>query len=303
MTEPVRTFESSRLRRHLLFAALGIASVALFLRPLRELSALALSADAYSYILLIPAISAFAVFLDHGRIFASAEAGRETRPLAPRAAALIAFALLASLLATGILKPTAEYALPMEILSLLPVWAAVFALCYGLAALRSARFPFLLLLLMVPMPSHAMDKVVTNLQWGSAEATYLLFQLVGVPVFRTGVSFELPIIGIQVAKECSSIHSACALFITSLLVGHLFLKSLRAKVCLTVLSVPIAMLTNAVRITTLWTLATKVDMGFLYGDLHHRGGIVFSVVSLSVLMSCLWGLRKVEGRGGGSLGA
>jgi hypothetical protein len=30
---------------------------------------------------------------------------------------------------------------------------------------------------------------------------------------------------------------------------------------------------------------------------------VFSVVSLSVLMSCLWGLRKVEGRGGGSLGA
>ena len=298
MTEPVKSFELSPARRHLLFAALGIASVALFLRPLRELAAMALSADAYSYILLIPAISAFMVYLEHRRIFASADASRNSRLSAPLAGAAAVFLLVSCLLTLGALNLPPEYALTISILSILPVWAWSFALCYGVAALKSARFPFLLLLLMVPAPSHAMDKVVTNLQWGSADATYLLFQLAGVPVFKTGVSFQLPIVGIEVAKECSSIHSACALFITSLLVGHLFLKSLRAKVCLAVLAVPIAMLTNAVRITTLWTLATKVDMGFLYGDLHHKGGIVFSLVSLSLLMSCLWGLRKAEGRGG-----
>jgi exosortase/archaeosortase family protein len=116
-------------------------------------------------------------------------------------------------------------------------------------------------------------------------------------MFRVGVNFELPVVGIEVARECSSVHSACALFITGLLVGHLFLKSLRAKICLTLLTLPIAMFTNAVRIVTLWFLATKVDIGFLYGNLHHNGGILFSLVALSILMGCLYLLRKLEGRG------
>jgi exosortase/archaeosortase family protein len=80
-------------------------------------------------------------------------------------------------------------------------------------------------------------------------------------------------------------------------VGHLFLKSLRMKVCLSLLTIPIAMFTNAVRIVTLWFLATKVDIGFLYGNLHHKGGILFSLVSLSILLSCMYLLRKLEGPG------
>jgi exosortase len=141
-----------------------------------------------------------------------------------------------------------------------------------------------------------MERIVTSLQWGAAEAAYTLFRLAGVPIFRTGVNFELPVVGIEVARECSSIHSACALFITGLLVGHLFLRSLWAKVCLTLLTLPIAMLTNAVRIVTLWFLATKVDIGFLYGSLHHNGGILFSLIALFVLMGCLYILRRLEGR-------
>jgi exosortase len=186
--------------------------------------------------------------------------------------------------------------LSIEVVTIVLTWAAVFALCYGVPALQAARFPFLLLLLLVPIPPNWMERIVTALQWGAAESAYTLFRLAGVPIFRTGVNFELPVVGIEVARECSSIHSACALFITGLLVGHLFLRSLWAKVCLTLLTLPIAMLTNAVRIVTLWFLATKVDIGFLYGNLHHNGGIVFSLVALSLLMACLYVLRKLEGR-------
>ena len=115
-------------------------------------------------------------------------------------------------------------------------------------------------------------------------------------MFRDGVRFELPGVGIEIAKECSSIHSAWALLITGLLVGHLFLKSLWAKVSLTILTVPIAMLTNAVRIVTIWELATRVDPGFLYGDLHRNGGILFSLISLSILVGFLAMLRGLETR-------
>jgi exosortase/archaeosortase family protein len=116
-------------------------------------------------------------------------------------------------------------------------------------------------------------------------------------MYRDGFRFELPGIGIEIAKECSSIHSAWALFITGLLLAHMFLRFTQAKICLSVLTVPIAIFTNGVRIVTLCCLATWVDPGFLYGDLHHRGGILFSLVSLSILVGFLCLLRKLEGHG------
>lgn len=294
MTEFVKSPVSSRLRLLLLFAAIGTASIVLFWHTLRDLVALSLSADAYSYILLIPFISAFVVYLERRKIFAVAAVRCSAWKVALLAGALTLYGIFA----TGVLNPPADYRLSLEIACIFLVWAAVFALCCGMAALRSARFPFLLLLLLVPIPLNLMDKIVTSLQWGAAEATYVLFQVAGVPVFRRGVNFELPVVGIEIARECSSIHSACALFITSLLVGHLFLRSLRGKVCLTLLAIPIAMFANAVRITTLWFLAVKVDIGFLYGNLHHDGGVVFALVGLSISMGCAWLLRKLEGRGG-----
>jgi hypothetical protein len=38
-------------------------------------------------------------------------------------------------------------------------------------------------------------------------------------------------------------------------------------------------------------------MNFLTGDLHHRGGILFSVISLSILLTFVGGLWKYEQRG------
>jgi len=53
-----------------------------------------------------------------------------------------------------------------------------------------------------------------------------------------------------VSEECSSHHSACALFITGLLIAHMFLKSIWTKIGLSIVTVSIAMFTNAIRIVT-----------------------------------------------------
>jgi len=284
-TESALSFVSPRpWRPHLLFVALGVASLVLFRAPLRELTALALSADPYSYILLIPFISAFFFYVARPETFG----GIGSVPLLLLAVSLAIYGLIAM----GIANIPAEYWLSIRIISILFVWAAVVALCYGFQIFKIATFPLLLLLLLIPIPSHLMEKIITSLQWGAAEATSVLFQITGVPMFRNGTNFQLPGVSIEVAKECSSIHSACALFIAGLVVGQLFLNSRWAKLCLTLLTLPIAMLTNAVRIVTLWFLGTKVNIGFFYGNLHHNGGIVFALVSLSLLMGCLFLLRK-----------
>jgi len=279
----------ARLRSHLCFVLIGIASLVLFRAPLQAIVSLSLTDNRYSYIVLIPAISAFTLWLERGRIFSRTA-------FTPGTGLLCLGSSLALYAVAQTLHLDLNYRASVNMLFILLVSAAAFVVSYGVQALKAAKFSLLLLLLVVPIPSSLMDKIITGLQWGSAEATFILFKGAGVPMFRDGIKFELPRIGIEIAKECSSIHSACALFITGLLVGHLFMRTLLAKFCLSVLTVPIAMLTNAVRIVTIWFLATEVNEGFMYGDLHRNGGILFSLVSLSILMSFLFLLRKLERR-------
>ena len=276
-------------RPHTLFASFALASVALFWMPLHQLVSLSLDDQRYSHLILIPVISAFFMYRERRRIF-SRIAFHPRAGLPFLAAALAVYGLLV----LRVVQAPPNYALSITVLAIVLVWVAGFAVSYGAHACKAALFPLLLLLLLVPVPFDLMDKIISVLQTGSSEATYALFKLFDVPMFRDGVRFELPGVGIEVAKECSSIHSAWALFITGLLVAHMFLKSIQSKLCLSILTVPVAMLTNAVRIVTLWFLGTHVDPSFLTGNLHHNGGILFSLISLSILMTCLFLLRKTE---------
>jgi exosortase len=285
--------EASNRWVHAGFAAFWLLSIAAFWGPLRQLALLALNDQEYTHILVIPCITAGLIFWARKSVFGTA--AFHFRLGIPMAVVTAACAWPLS----RVFPMTKEgYELSVAILAVLLVWGSGFLLCYGVSALRSARFPLLFLALMIPIPTAPMDKVIFALQTGSSELVFVLFKLFGVPFFRHGFTFELPGISIEVAKECSSIHSAWALFITGLLVGHFLLRSGAAKACLSLLTLPIAVLTNAMRIVIIWMLAVHVDVGFMYGDLHHRGGIAFSVISLSLLLFSLWILRKLEARGG-----
>jgi len=61
----------------------------------------------------------------------------------------------------------------------------------------------------------------------------------------------------------------------------------------------LAILKNGVRIVGLAVLANYVDPSFITDSvLHRRGGIPLFVLSLSVLVSVVWLLRKLERRSG-----
>ena len=76
----------------------------------------------------------------------------------------------------------------------------------------AAAFPLLFLFLMIPLPVVLVEKIVSVLQKGSSETCYALFRLLQVPVVRHGFVFSLPGVDIEVAEQCSGIHSALSLF-------------------------------------------------------------------------------------------
>ena len=108
----------------------------------------------------------------------------------------------------------------------------------------------------------------------------------------------LPGVTIEVAKECSGIRSSMALFITCVFAAHLFLRTPWKKLILVLLSIPLALLKNGVRIVTLTLLSIYVDPSFLTGRLHKQGGFIFFLLALAMLAPVLKLLEKSEHRPG-----
>lgn len=271
------------------FVLLWFLSLLLFRVPVSNLVSLALRDERYSHILLIPFISLGLIWLERNRIFFdSSYCPGVGIPL------LLACVVLSILSRAGVSPFGENQSLFVSIFAIVLIWTALFILCFGLYPFRRALFPVMFLLLMVPLPVGLMDKAVAALQKGSAEAAFTLFKLAGVPVFRDGFQFSLPGVAIEVAEECSGIRSGVSLVISSILAGHLFLRSNWRRVCLILFTVPIVIFKNGLRIVTISWLGVYVDRGFLYGSLHKHGGLPFSLIALALMALLLFVLRKPE---------
>lgn len=270
-----------------------VLSLLLFFRPVFALVRLSLSQDDSSYLIIIPLFSAVLLYLERGSIPSQISAGKMLAGIFLTIAAVIA--LLIHFSAGGI-GPGVQ--LSGWILALALVWSAGFALLFGKAALRAAYFPFLFLLLMVPIPGFLLDRLIFALQQGSAWITGVLFDIAGVPVLREGLVFHLAKVSIEVAKECSGIRSSMALFIVALLVAHFRLRSFWNKVFFVAFGLFLMILKNGVRIATLTLLAVYVNPDFLFGRLHHQGGVVFFALALLLLLPVLFFLQRNEAKRG-----
>jgi len=186
-----------------------------------------------------------------------------------------------------------DYATVLTASSLVVLWGA-FIFAYGTKAFSSALFPMLFLVFMIPVPSVVMEGIITFLQKGSTEFANFLLWVSQVPYYREGFVFHTIGIDVEVAPECSGIRSGLALLITALLAGYLFLNSWWRRVILALCVIPITMLKNGIRITTLTLLSTYVDPRILQSPLHREGGIPFFILALLLMAPILYFLRKRE---------
>jgi exosortase/archaeosortase family protein len=101
----------------------------------------------------------------------------------------------------------------------------------------------------------------------------------------------LPGVDIEVAEQCSGIHSGLSLFIAGMLAEHFLVLGTWKKACFTLCIFPIAIFKNAIRIVTIAWLGIHVNPDFFSGPLHRQGGLPFSLLSLALMAVLLWLLR------------
>jgi len=280
--------------RFSIFAGAWIALFSLVLIPLIRFS---LGSELESYIPLIPFISLYLlVTKKHGEM--TGHGTTDPRRSVAAGFGIVAVVLLGVqvvLVSGGWIEGEAS-ALALPVVSFVTGLLGGAVFCFGWLAFRSALFPWLFLYFMIPIPEPVAHGMRVALQQGSAEAASLMFALTGTSVFREGLSFHLPGLLIQVAEECSGIHSTLVLVITSLVAGHLFLRKHWTRMLLVAVVIPLGLVRNGFRIVSISLLTIHVDPRIIDSPLHHRGGPVYFVLSLGVLAVILWVLRRTENK-------
>jgi len=282
-------------QRHLVFAAIVVGSGLFCAATVAGLVRYAFSNESYTHIVLIPFLSLFVVYTDRKKIFEEARTG-----LGIGVAIIAAASVAAGFLDFGLPADASESDLPARALALLLIWMGGYLLCYGTRSARAAVFPLAFLLLMIPLPAPLLSHLLALLQKGSADVAFWGIKAVGIPVLREGLFLSVPGVVIQVAVECSGIRSSMGLLITCLLAAHYFLSTTWHKAVFVLVSLPLAIVKNGIRIATLTFLSLRVDPGFLRGDLHRDGGFVFFLLVLLVMWPVLILLQKSERRAQGT---
>jgi len=271
---------------------LAILALALcFSLPLYNLLRLVASDDLYTDIPLIPFISLYLIWMR-----------RENLPFSFHAAlwpALLFFSGGLLFLATywvtsGSALWSMDNYLAVNILALLLIFTAICFFFFGKTFMSAVAFPMALLVFTIPFPDFLRHWLETFLQHGSAVFAGIFFVLSGAPIFRHGLNFQLPNCILEVAPECSGIHSSLVLAITSLIGGWLFLRSPWKRAALALAVIPLALIRNGFRIFIIGRLCAAYGPQMLNSPIHRHGGPLFFALSLIPFFLLLLFLRKTE---------
>lgn len=274
-------------RRWSIFVLWALVLPLLFWKPLYAVFQLAMRDDTYSYILLVPFIFAWLIYTERRN-------SQLDTAISLWSLIVLVPGVLLALLALRCDSCSLTTILGIHCLSFVLLLIGGFIVILGKSKARASLFSLSFLIFAIPIPNFLLDKMIYWLQAGSAAVAAALFDVSGAPVLREGFVFRLPRISIEVAQECSGIRSSLALLILALLLSHFAFRPLWKKLTFVVAGLCMMLIKNGIRIASLTLLANYVNPNFLYGSLHHQGGIVFFLVGLALLVPVFWFLRKGE---------
>ncbi|MFZ0420465.1 MAG: exosortase A [Candidatus Sulfotelmatobacter sp.] len=156
----------------------------------------------------------------------------------------------------------------------------------GWKMLRSLAFPVAFLLLMIPLPTLIYNEIVFPLQLlASRLAGGLLDYLNFFPVVREGNILVLPHSRLEVVEACSGIRSLMSLITLAVGYGYLAENNRWIRLALVVSIVPVAVVSNGVRVVgtafATYYLGPKIADGFLHS---FSGWVIFLIASTLLLM-------------------
>ena len=170
--------------------------------------------------------------------------------------------------------------------SFLVVLSGLVLLLLGSRFLRVLLFPIAFLFFMIPLPAIVMNELAFPLQIFAAKtAAFCLFNF-GIPILREGNVIVLAGTTLEVAEACSGIRSLQALLALGVFYAYFSHRTMWKRWLLVILSIPIAIIANAFRVSGTGMLAHYFGPEAAEGFYHTFSGWLIFVLAFVLLLLC-----------------
>ena len=158
--------------------------------------------------------------------------------------------------------------------SLVFLLAGIVLYCFGWSVLRVLALPIGFLIFMVPLPYIVYDALAFPLKLMVTKFSVISLQSMGVIVWQEGNIIQFPETALEVADACSGMRSMMSLLALS--VAYAFFLDMNAikRFILVLLAIPIAILTNMLRVIATGFLVQYYGTAVAEGFLHEFAGLV-----------------------------
>jgi exosortase len=153
----------------------------------------------------------------------------------------------------------------------------------GVRLVKALAFPLLLLPFMIPIPTVIYNQITFPLQLFASRVAEGILSVIGIPVLRDGNVLELASQKLSVAEACSGIRSLLSLSFLSLVYAYFFDQKVWMRWLLLILTIPIAILANAGRVTITGILS-EIDTDLAHGFFHSLEGWIIFLIALVMLV-------------------
>ncbi|HAF01608.1 MAG TPA: VPLPA-CTERM-specific exosortase XrtD [Methylophilaceae bacterium] len=163
-------------------------------------------------------------------------------------------------------------------------------LCFGLAwtmlglQIRKIAVPFLLILLVVPLP-YMLDVMLSGkMQLLSSSLGVSISRMLGMSVFQDGNVIDLGIYKLQVVEACSGLNYMYPLMTIGLLMGYMYKAPFVARFTLFISTIPISVIMNSFRIAMVALFVNHSGIEAAEGFMHYFEGWIIFLVCIVLLL-------------------
>ncbi len=161
------------------------------------------------------------------------------------------------------------------------------AFIWGRHVARHFIFPLALIYFAIPLPG--LIQATNGLQVIATQVAYHISSLCGAEIIAAGTNIQSTTgewDALEIAEGCSGVRSLIALTFIATVYGHLTQDRLWKQVVLMVVSIPLAIIANSMRVTTIVLIAEYWNAEFAAKTYHNFSGFIFFPLGLSGLLLC-----------------
>jgi exosortase len=154
---------------------------------------------------------------------------------------------------------------------------------FGWQHLRMLAFPVLFLILMVPLPSIIFNQIAFPLQLLASRFGETALDVASIPVLREGNVIILAHTTLEVAEACSGIRSLVSLLTLGIVYGYFTDGRSWVRWAIALATVPIAIVTNGVRVAGTGIVAHYYGPELATGFMHDFSGWLMFIAAFALL--------------------